>query len=55
MNCKNCCNMGCKFRFSDDNQKHVLAYYRPENGTIALRFDKVWKVECKKYQPDEAE
>lgn len=50
--CENCCNMGCKYRFMTANERHFIARYSANQKILVMEFHKIWKVVCKKYQPD---
>jgi hypothetical protein len=36
----------------DANERSYWSIYKPNAAVLSLKFDKVWKVVCKKYQPD---
>lgn len=55
MNCKNCCNMGCKYRYDNIDPEEADEYIDKLLFPLVLMCNEFIQFDCLKYKPDELE
>lgn len=52
MNCKNCCNMGCKYRYDNIDPEEADEYIDKLLFPLVLMYNEFIQFDCLKYKPD---